>query len=143
MDCLACPEVCQHRPAGGNGGIAELGFRGHAPSTQQAAHDDAAIEEVRECRRGRQLEWERAKLCVPCHARKKARRAQCRVKICGVAGALMQKEKSADGVAGDFGGDARVLAEIGAVVSCNAAARFLNSRVQEPAAGRFDRGIGR
>ena len=147
MNRLACLKIRQHRPAGRNGGVAELGFASHTPSTQQSAHNDAAIEKIRERRAlrriRRELERKRAKLRIPCYARKKTRRAECRVQVLRIARPLMQEEESADGVAGYFGGDAGVLAEVRTIVTRHAAACFLNSRVQEPAAGRVDQGIGR
>src|SRR6202034_3728664 len=100
-----------HRAAGGNGGIAKLGFPGRTPSGQQAAYDDAAIEKVRERRARCKLKRKSPELRIPCHAGKKACRTQSGVKIGGIARALMQKEKGAHGIAGDFGGDGRVLPE--------------------------------
>jgi hypothetical protein len=53
---------------------------------------------------------------------------------------LIKKQQRADRIAGDFGGYAGVLAEVRSVVPCHAAACFLNSGLQEPAASRRDAG---
>lgn len=143
---MACLEVGQHRAAGRNGGIAKFGVGSHAPRTQQAAYDDAAIEKVRKWRArraAREFERKRSELPVPGLTRKKMRRPESRIEVGGVPSPFMQKQENTNGITGDFRGYARILPEIGAVVARHPAAGFLNSRVQEPAAGRIDQGIGR
>ena len=140
-------KVGQHRAAGRDGDIAELGFLSHAPSASNRPRTMMPQSKKYANRRAfahSQLERKRAQLLVPCHAREKTRRAECRVQIFESSPrALVQKQQSAHRIAGDFGGYAGVLAEIRSIVTRYAAACFLDSRVQEPAAGRFNQGIGR
>ena len=126
-------EIARHGFAGGHGGVEELLLAGGAPNGQQAAHDDAAIEEVGE---GGGCDFERHGLrCGVPGAGEEAGARERAVEVAGVVGDGVQIDEGADRVAGDLGGGGQIAARIHQVVAGHAAVRLLNSGVQEPLSG--------
>ena len=126
-------EIARHGFADGDGGVEELLLAGGAPDGEQAADDDAAIEEIGE---GGGLDFERHGLRrgVP-GAGEEAGGGEGAVEIAGVVGDGVQIDECADGVAGDLGGGGKIAAGIHQVVAGYAAVRLLNSGVEEPLSG--------
>lgn len=147
MYASATWKIGQHSAAGLDSRIAEFGVFGDAPNGQEPAHNDAAVEKICVGRFRfaieRRLERKGGKPRVPRIASQKSRRAEARFQVSGVSRPPMEKHQSAHRVAGDLGGYAGVLAEVRSIVSRHAPACFLDSRLQEPAAGRIHQPVGR
>ena len=138
-------KIGQHRATCRDSRIPELEVFGGAPRVQEPAYDDAAIEEIREGRSRfpSQLERKSAQPRVPRSASQKSRRAQASLQVSRFRCPLMEEQQSADCIAGNLSGYGRILAEVRSIISRDASAGVLDSRLQKPAASRINKGLGR
>ncbi len=141
VDVLGVDEIAEHGLAAGGGGVEEGGIGGEAPAAEEGAGDDAIVEEVGgvfgEVAIGGPFEGHGIEGGVPGVAAEEAGGVEGGVEGGGVGGALVEVEEAADGVAGDFGGDAGVFGAVGEVVAGDAAGGFDDTGFEEPA---FTRG---
>lgn len=139
VETIAGAEIAQHVAADGGGGFEEFGFASGPPDGQQAADDDAAIEEVSVGGPGK-LEGHRAGGGIPGRAGEEARGGEGAVQVDGVSGEGIQPAQRGGGIAGDFGRDRRMTRQVGAVITGHAAIGFLDAGAEKPLAGMGDLG---